>query len=67
MYLNKAKVLPNYLRIDKGTEHGVMVSIHAYLRSKYGDLDNPIDSVLYGPSTTNKLERWWRDLYFVSF
>ena len=63
MYLNKSKVLPNYLRIDKGTENDVMASIHAYLRSKYGDLDDPTDSVLYGPSTTNKIERWWRDLH----
>ena len=32
-YLSKSKVLPIYLRIDKGTENDVMASIHAYLRS----------------------------------
>jgi len=63
MYLNKSKVLLNYLRIDKGTEYGVMASIHAYLRSKCDDLDDPIESVLFGPSTANKIERWWRDLH----
>ena len=63
MYLNKAKIIPNYLRIDKGTETGVMASIHAYLRSKCGDMQDPTDAVIYGPSTSNKIERWWKDLH----
>ena len=53
MYLNKAKIIPNYLHIDKGTETGVMASIHAYLRSKCGDMEDPTDTVIYGPSTSN--------------
>ena len=63
MYLNKAKIIPNYLRIDKGTETGVMASIHAYLSSKCGDMEDPTDAVIYGPSTSNKIERWWKDLH----
>lgn len=36
--------------------------MHTFLRAKYDDLDDPVDSVLYGPSTQNKIERWWREL-----
>jgi len=40
-----------------------MATIHCFLREKRGDLENPTDAVLYGPSTQNKIERWWRDLH----
>ena len=40
-----------------------MATIHCFLREKHGDLENPTDVVLYGPSTQNKIERWWRDLH----
>lgn len=36
--------------------------MHSYLRSKHEDLEDPTDSVIYGPSTENKIERWWREL-----
>ena len=26
-------------------------------------MDDPLHSIIYGPSTTNKIERWWRDLH----
>eukprot|EP00795_Rhopilema_esculentum_P005656 gene5655-10889_t len=48
VYLNKAKIIPNYIRIDKGTETGVMAAMHTYLRSKTGDLEDPTESVIYG-------------------
>ena len=60
-YLTKSRKIPNYIRIDHGTETGVMASIYTYLQ--HGDLNDPVDSVIYGPSTTNKIERWWRDLH----
>ena len=37
--------------------------MHSYLCSKVGDFDKPSDSVIYGKSPTNKIERWWRDLH----
>lgn len=40
-----------YLRIDKGTETGKIVTIHAYLCNKVSDFDNPVDSVIYGQLT----------------
>ena len=55
-------VLPQRIRVDKGTETGIMATIHSFLRSKTGDLEEPTESVLYGPSTQNKIERWWWEL-----
>jgi hypothetical protein len=31
-------------------------------QKKNGNLDDPLDAILYGPSTQNKIERWWREL-----
>ena len=56
-------MLPRTLRIDRGTETDIMATIHCFLRSKQGDLADSTDSVLYGPSTQNKIERWWRELH----
>lgn len=55
-------MLPSRLRVDKGSETGIIATMHSYLRSKHKDLDDPTDSVLYGPSTENRIERWWREL-----
>ena len=54
--------MPDRIRIDRGTETGIMGTIHSYLRSERGDLEDPTASILYGPSTQNKIERWWREL-----
>ena len=56
-------VIPRTLRVDRGTETDVMATIHCFLREKHGDLEDPTDAVLYGPSTQNKIERWWRYLH----
>ena len=37
-------------------------TIHSYRRSQHGDLEEATDSILYGPSSQNKIERWWREL-----
>ena len=39
-----------------------MATIHSYLRDKVGDVDDATDTVLYGPSTQNIIERWWQEL-----
>jgi len=62
-YLVESKTLPCYLRLDRGTETGVMGSIQCFLRQHQGDLTDPTDAIIYGPSTSNKIERWWRDLH----
>eukprot|EP00794_Sanderia_malayensis_P013130 gene13130-14481_t len=61
-FLYEAGVVPNYLRIEKGTETRKMATIHAYLIDKLGVMENATEYVVFGPSTTNKIERWWRDL-----
>lgn len=55
-------MLPDRIRIDRGTETGIMATIHSYLRSKRSDLEDPTASILYGPSTQNRIERWWWEL-----
>ena len=45
------------------TETGNMATIQAYLTRKVSDLDDPVDSVIYGSSPSNKTEKWWRDLH----
>ena len=53
----EAGILPTYLQIDKGTETGKMTTIHAYLTDKLDVMEDVTDSVLFGPSTSNKSER----------
>ena len=47
-------IMARHLRMDKGTETGVLATMHAFLRRHHGDMD-PVDTVLYGPSTSNKV------------
>lgn len=50
--------------MDRGTETDVMTAIHCRLRQLTIDdeEDNVVENILYGPSTANKIERWWREL-----
>ena len=57
-YLNKSKILPNYIRIDKGTETATLSTTHAYLSSLQTDVlteDEACERVIYGPSTSNQV------------
>ena len=56
--LMETKILPSYIRIDKGTEATTMSAMHSYLRSLQGDLENPTDSVIFGPSPSNQVRKW---------
>lgn len=55
-------VLPDRIRVDRGTETGIMATIHSYLRALFGDVEDGTECVLYGPSTQNNIERWWKEL-----
>ena len=46
--------LPNYIRMDKGTETGKLATIYAYMLDVCGVAD-AIEHVIYGPSTSNKI------------
>ena len=48
--------------MDHGTETGVMATMHCFLRHQQGDLEDATDSVLFGPSTENIIERFWKEL-----
>ena len=41
--------------MDKGTETGIMATMHAFLRNKHGDMTDASDTVIYGPSTSNQV------------
>lgn len=65
-YLYETRILPSMLRLDKGTETGIMATMHAYLRKNHGDM-NPIDTVIYGPSTSNQVSVFALINSFYSF
>ena len=43
------------IRLDKGTETGLLATIHTFLRDQHGDMD-ALDTVIYGKSTSNQLK-----------
>ena len=43
------------LRMDKGNETGDIAALHAYLLTKLGVTDDPMDVIQYGPSTSNQV------------
>jgi len=56
-YLYECRKLPCFLRMDKGTETGIMATMQCYLRQGHDDLEDPTDSVIYGPSTSNQVHK----------
>ncbi|ESO95930.1 hypothetical protein LOTGIDRAFT_175038 [Lottia gigantea] len=62
-YLFETERLPLRLRVDRGTETGDLTTIHCYLLDKKLDDMDVTDCILYGPSTENKIERFWRELH----
>ena len=60
--------VPRTIRVDKGTETGVMAEMqcqfHVIYRTFGDDIkETSTKAVRYGPSTANKIERFWRDLH----
>jgi len=50
------------IRDDRGTETGKMATIHLFLLNRQGIMDDPTDSIIYGPSTINKrLEKFFKE------
>ena len=37
--------------------------MHAFLRSDQGDLEDPSESVIFGKTTVNQIERWLMELH----
>ena len=61
-YIFEARKISSMLRLDKGTETGLLASIHAFLRKEHGDMA-PEDTVHFGSSTSNKIERFWKEIH----
>ena len=57
-HLLETRTISRMIRLDKGTETGVMATMHAYLRRNHSDIDDPVDTILYGPSTSNQVTRF---------
>lgn len=53
-HLMETRKISSMIRIDKGSETGIMATMHAYLRENHGDME-PMDTVVYGPSTSNQV------------
>ena len=65
-HLFETKVIPRYFRLDRGTtETTEMTAIHAYIHhlSQNISLDEASDTVIFGTSTANQIERWWKELH----
>ena len=63
-YLYESRMMPTYLRVDRGTETGIMATIHAYLHDNHNTLDDASDSVIHGPSTSNQVKNFNCSLNF---
>ena len=61
-YIFEARKISSMLRLDKGTETGLLASIHAFLRKEHGDMA-PEDTVHFGSSTSNKIEQFWKEIH----
>ena len=57
-YLFETRRIAAMIRVDKGTETGIMATIHSFLRQHHHDMD-PFDTVLYGPSTSNQVKTFY--------
>jgi hypothetical protein len=51
-HLYETRIISTILRVDKGSETGVMATMHSFLRRYHGDMD-PHETVIYGQSTSN--------------
>ncbi|PFX34097.1 hypothetical protein AWC38_SpisGene926 [Stylophora pistillata] len=60
---HESEMLLRNLRVDRGTESGKMATIQVYLLNKHEVMNDPTDAIIYGPSTSNKIERWWCELH----
>ena len=56
-HVMETKVIPAMIRVNKGTETGTMATIHAFLCRHDTDVTDPVDAILYGPSTSNQVSK----------
>ena len=57
-FLYETRVMPNYIRIDKGSATGTLAKMHCFLRRQHSDVETDeeaVKTVIYGPSTSNQV------------
>ena len=50
--------MPNYIRIDKSSETGIIATMHCFLRRQHSDIgsdEKAVETLIYGPSTSNQV------------
>jgi hypothetical protein len=54
-WLYETQKIAAKIRVDCGTETGIMATLHAFLRSRHADSMPSGEAVIYGPSTANQV------------
>ena len=54
-WLYETQKIAAKIRVDCGTETGIMATLHAFLRSHHADSMPSGETVIYGPSTANQV------------
>ena len=57
-FLYETRVMPNYIRLDKGSETGTLATMHCFLRRQHSDVETDeeaVKTVIHGPSTSNQV------------
>ena len=57
-FIYEVRVIPNYIRIDKGSKTGTIAIIHCFLRRQHLDVEadeKAVKTVMNGPSTSNQV------------
>ena len=57
-FLYETRVMPNYIRIDKGSETGTFATMYCFLRRQHSNVETDeeaVKTVIYGPSTLNQI------------
>ena len=52
------RVMPNYIRIDKGPQTGAIATMHCFLCRQHSDVvtdEEPVKTVIYGSSASNQV------------
>ena len=57
-FIYETRVMPNYIRLDKGSETGTLAAIHCFLRRQHWDVETDeeaVNTAIYGPSVSNQV------------
>ncbi|XP_078490351.1 uncharacterized protein LOC104266093 isoform X2 [Ciona intestinalis] len=59
-----SRKIASMIRVGRGSETGIMATMQAYITNNIeASSISPMESVIYRKSTSNQIERWWRELH----